>query len=381
MDPKVLFVDDDESNLVVCEVAMADHFPVLTALDGQTALELMDRHEVGVIIADQRMPGMSGVELLERVSEAHPDAVRLILTAYSDLPTAVDAINRGKVRRYLRKPCEITELRSEILDSMGLYKLRRQLGMAQRKLIDSERVCALGIVAASLAQELRQPIEWAMGNVSYAQRELQSVAAELAQGRTVPTLVARQLRDLGESLSEATAGVQRLFDIVQGIELPGSSRQTQREVVDLAEVIRLTIRLVRGELRRCASLRFDVDSDIRVVGLGTKLSQVVLNLLLNALQALDGCPRDRNVITVRLKQDADAVRLEVADSGPGILVEPVDKVFEPFFTTKPSHATGLGLAISRQIALEHEGRLEARNAPEGGAVFTLTLPHSTQRSR
>ena len=381
MDPKVLFVDDDESNLVVCEVAMADHFPVLTALDGQTALELMDRHEVGVIVADQRMPGMSGVELLERVSEAHPDAVRLILTAYSDLPTAVDAINRGKVRRYLRKPCEITELRSEILDSMGLYKLRRQLGMAQRKLIDSERVCALGIVAASLAQELRQPIEWAMGNVSYAQRELQSVAAELAQGRTVPTLVARQLRDLGESLSEATAGVQRLFDIVQGIELPGSSRQTQREVVDLAEVIRLTIRLVRGELRRCASLRFDVDSDIRVVGLGTKLSQVVLNLLLNALQALDGCPRDRNVITVRLKQDADAVRLEVADSGPGILVEPVDKVFEPFFTTKPSHATGLGLAISRQIALEHEGRLEARNAPEGGAVFTLTLPHSTQRSR
>ena len=193
MDPKVLFVDDDESNLVVCEVAMADHFPVLTALDGQTALELMDRHEVGVIVADQRMPGMSGVELLERVSEAHPDAVRLILTAYSDLPTAVDAINRGKVRRYLRKPCEITELRSEILDSMGLYTLRRQLGMAQRKLIDSERVCALGIVAASLAQELRQPIEWAMGNVSYAQRELQSVAAELAQGRTVPTLVARQL--------------------------------------------------------------------------------------------------------------------------------------------------------------------------------------------
>jgi two-component system NtrC family sensor kinase len=378
MDPSVLFVDDDESNLIVCEAALADQFPVLTAQDGQTALHLMEDHEVGVVVADQRMPQMSGVELLERVSETHPDTVRLILTAYADLPAAVDAINRGKVRRYLRKPCETTELRSEIQDSMALYELRRQLDVAQRRLIDSERVYALGIVAASLANELKHPIEWASGSIAHAEQELQSLASELKQGSFAPTLAARQLRDLGETLSEATAGVQRLLDIVRGIELPSSSRRTEQEVVDLAEVIRLTIRLVRGELKQRASLRFDVDSDVRVVGFSTELSQVVLNLLVNAVQALGGCPRDRSVITVRLKQDAETVRLEVADTGPGILVEPVDKVFEPFFTTKPSQATGLGLAISRRIAVEHGGHLEASNAPEGGAVLTLTLPRGRQ---
>lgn len=374
MKPKVLFVDDDESNLIVCTAAMSDYFPVLTAPDGKTALGVMEEHEVGVIIADQRMPGMSGVELLERVSELHPDTVRLIITAYADLPAAVDAINRGKVRRYLRKPYETTELRSEIQDSMSLYELRRKLEMVQRRLLDSQRVYTLGILAAGIAQELKHPIEWASGSILHARRELANVAVELERHGLAPAVAARQLRDLGETLEEATTGIQRLFDTVRGIELPSGTLQTEREVVDLAEVIRLTIRLVRGELKQCASLRFDVDSDIRVMGIGTKLSQIVLNLLLNAMQALEGCPRDRNVITVTLKQDRETVRLQVADNGPGIEVEPVDRVFESFFTAKPTHGSGLGLAISRRIATEHGGRLEARNLAEGGAVFALHLP-------
>ena len=116
MTAKVLFVDDDEANLVVCEAACGEEFPVLLASSAAQALECMKKEEVGVIVADQRMPGTTGVELLERVREEYPDTVRMLLTAFSDIQAAIQAINRGRVRRYLRKTWEPGELKAEIAD-------------------------------------------------------------------------------------------------------------------------------------------------------------------------------------------------------------------------------------------------------------------------
>jgi response regulator RpfG family c-di-GMP phosphodiesterase len=121
MNPKVLFVDDDESNLLVCEAVCGDDFDVLTAQSGAVALELMRLHEVGVVVSDQRMPSMSGVELLERVRSEFPDTVRVLVTAYSDVHAAIDAINRGRVRRYLKKPWEAEELKAEVADALERY--------------------------------------------------------------------------------------------------------------------------------------------------------------------------------------------------------------------------------------------------------------------
>src|SRR5690349_6234363 len=114
MSAKVLFVDDDEANLAVSEAACGDFFEVLTASTAEAALACMRAEEVGVVIADQRMPGVTGLELLERVSVEFPDTVRILITAYGDIQAAVEAINRGRVRRYLRKPWEPDELRAEL---------------------------------------------------------------------------------------------------------------------------------------------------------------------------------------------------------------------------------------------------------------------------
>src|SRR5206468_5843155 len=106
----VLFVDDDEDNLKVWEAACSEDFKVLTASSAEQALTLLRENEVGVILADQRMPGTTGVELLARVRTGFPETIRMLISAYSDLGTAMDAINRGNVRRYLRKPCDVQEL-------------------------------------------------------------------------------------------------------------------------------------------------------------------------------------------------------------------------------------------------------------------------------
>ena len=116
---KILYVDDDSENLVVFEALCAGRFDTLTAESGQEALTILGREEIGVLLADQRMPGMTGVELAERASKDYPDVVRILITAYTDLSEAVDAINRGQIRSYLRKPWDQQELLATLKAKMA----------------------------------------------------------------------------------------------------------------------------------------------------------------------------------------------------------------------------------------------------------------------
>ncbi|HYQ16580.1 MAG TPA: ATP-binding protein [Polyangiaceae bacterium] len=370
MSVKILFVDDDEANLVVCEAACADTFEVLTASSAEAALEHMHREEVGVIVADQRMPGTSGVELLERVRLEYPDTVRLLITAYTDVQAAVAAINRGRVRRYLRKPWEPDELRAELTDALDVYSMTRKLSAMEVRLRETERVYALGVVAASIAHEMKNPMMWVTNSLSFAQRELRRIAEHSATGS-----VKQQIEEIEASLTDTRTGVDRVVDIVRGIEMPTRSDSGALRPTDFAEVLRLSLRLVSGELMRCASLELDVTCAPKVKASPTKLGQVVLNLIVNAMQAISARPRAQNVISVRLRvEDAWAV-LQVADNGPGIADADIDRIFDPFFTSKVGVGTGLGLAISRRIVEEIEGSLIAgRDERLGGASFIVRLP-------
>jgi two-component system NtrC family sensor kinase len=366
---KVLFVDDDQSNLLVCQAACEDEFPVLTANSAELALELLSKHEVGAIIADQRMPGISGVTLLQRVRAEYPDTVRLLITAYSEIRAAIDAINCGHVRRYLKKPWLPEELRNEVRDALSAYRLKRERDALDIRLRETERVYALGVVAASIGHELKTPIGWITNNLSYLQRELQRLRAPLD-----PERMTALLQEVDASLSDTRAGVERLLEIVHGIESASRMGAGDAGVVDLSEVLRLSVRLVSTELRRGSALEIHVLGTPKVWGSSTKLGQVMLNLLVNAIQVVSDRPRAENAISVRLYQDETNALFQVADNGPGVAAGSEDEIFDPFVTTK-SFGCGLGLAISRRIVGESGGELRvARDAELGGACFTLTLP-------
>jgi two-component system, NtrC family, sensor kinase len=370
MSVKVLFVDDDEANLIVCEAACAGDFEVLTAVSAEAAMAHMRREEVGVIVADQRMPGTSGIELLERVRIEYPDTVRLLITAYSDVQAAVAAINRGRVRRYLRKPWEPDELRAELGDALDVYSMSRKLSALEVRLRETERVYALGVVAASIAHEMKNPMTWVTNSLSFAQKELRRLAEQANAGS-----IKQQVEEIEASLTDTRTGVDRVVDIIKGIEMPTRSDSGALRPTDFAEVLRLSLRLVSGELMRCASLELDVTCAPKVRSSPTKLGQVVLNLIVNAMQAISGRPRSENVISVRLRIEDAWVVLEVADNGPGIPDEDIDRIFDPFFTSKAGVGTGLGLAISRRIVEEIDGSLVAgRDDRLGGASFIVRLP-------
>jgi len=368
----VLFVDDEPENLAVFEAACADRFPVLTASSAAKGLELMRNHEVGVLLADQRMPGMTGLELLEQVQAQFPQTVRMLVTAYSDLNTAIDAINRGRVRRYLRKPWDHDELHATLAEALDLYQMAAKVSTLERRLVETERVYSLGVIAAGLARELKNLVGAMNANVVRAREIVRSVATTTRADTRGASVVRAQLFDADEELAEALVGLGRILDVVRGIELP--TREGAEETADLTEVLRLTMRLVQTELRSSASLELDVKPVPPVAGSTAKLGQVVLNLLVNALQAMAWEPRSKKMLSIRLVPEDGWVRFEVADSGPGIPPDLLPHVFDPFSPAGRDRGTGLGLAISKTIVEEIGGHIEAENRPTGGALFRIRLP-------
>jgi signal transduction histidine kinase len=178
-----------------------------------------------------------------------------------------------------------------------------------------------------------------------------------------------------ELLSDATEGAQRIRDLVR--ELLSLSRTGERTTskLSISDVLEQTLRLVARSLASRAELVRDFQATREIEGDRTRLGQVFLNLLQNAIDACASAPGAAHRIVVRTRDSADGVRIEIEDTGPGVSGELAARIFAPFFTTKSQSAgTGLGLYISRRIVAEHDGSLELLQSPGRGAVFRVELP-------
>lgn len=121
----VLYVDDEQHNLISFKATFRLKFNIITCISGDEALKALKEHEVEVIITDQRMPEMTGVEFLETVLEIHPEPMRILLTGYTDINAVIDAINKGKIYKYLTKPWDAKELEETIESAYHIYEQRK----------------------------------------------------------------------------------------------------------------------------------------------------------------------------------------------------------------------------------------------------------------
>jgi two-component system, NtrC family, sensor kinase len=370
----VLYVDDDASNRIVLEEACSGEFHVRTVSSGVEALEILRHHEVAVLLADQRMPGMTGVELLAAAREQFPSTVRILITAYSDLSEAINAINRAEIRSYLRKPWQPAELKAVLREALETYTTRRRVRALEQRLLETERVYALGIAAAGLGHELRNPLTALGGALEMGLLRTERVSEALARlGAGEPDLSAAG--HLVDNLQTAQRMAGQIADVARSIEF-GHRRDDGQRSADVGEVVDLSIKCLSGELRRRAHLVVEVASGAQVGCAPSRLGQVVLNLLVNALQSLPDRPRGLNRVAVRLRTDNGRAVLEVEDNGEGIPAEVQEHIFDPFFTTKEGTGSGLGLAISRQIVADAGGEIDVDSAPGRGTRFTVVLPCS-----
>ncbi len=233
----------------------------------------------------------------------------------------------------------------------------------QAKLVAAERVAAVGTLAAGVGHEINHPLAYLVLN-------LEAAARHLSDGGLPGT------RDALGGVRGALEGAERIRLIVRDLQVFSRQSEQDRGLVDLNVLVPPAVRIVSHALRHRARVVEEFGTVPRVMGNEARLGQVLLNLLVNAMQAIaEGSPA-LNEVRVRTSMDASGrARVDVVDTGAGIPAHVLPRIFEPFFTTKPTgEGTGLGLSICQQIVRSHGGELEVRSEPGRGSVFSMLLP-------
>ena len=252
-----------------------------------------------------------------------------------------------------------------VVDRTERYELLRN----RQQLAHLTRVSTLGELAGSLAHELNQPLTAILSNAQAAQRFLATEPVNLAEVREI-------LHDLVEDNHRASEVIQKIRALVKKGELEAAP-------LSIASVIRDVALLVHSDaIVRGIRVRVVVTPELPPVhGDKVQLQQVVLNLLLNAFDALESCPAlDREVAIEVIPEGGDLIRVAVRDGGTGLAGNTLDKLFLPFVTSKRD-GLGLGLSISRSIVEMHGGRIWAQNNEDRGATFYFTLPTGARAER
>jgi PAS domain S-box-containing protein len=339
------------------------------------AIEVIDPETLRLIDINGRACtdlGYSREELLSMsVYDIDPNAESLRAKVTDELRSSGSAIFESVRRRKDGStfPVEVSIKRvhldriyrvAVVRDIAARKRTEEALHEAQDKLAQVTRIQAMGELAAAIAHEVNQPLTAIVTNANFSLRHLKGSSPNLDELRAAIT-------EIVNDGTRASAVISR----IRGLLTKGTPRRSN---LDINEIIQQVITLLRNELtRNRVNLRTELAPNLsRVEGDPVELQQVLINLIINALEAMRLATKQPRKLLIRSAENQDAVLVQVQDSGPGIEPELAGRIFEPFFTTKPE-GTGMGLAISRSIVESHGGELSLVTDSRG-ALFQFVLP-------
>jgi signal transduction histidine kinase len=237
----------------------------------------------------------------------------------------------------------------------------------QDQMLFSERLATIGQLAASISHEINNPLAYLISNLHFSQEEIR---------RTQGNLSATECQNVQEALAEACDGAERVRLIVQDLKLMLHQGSIERGSTDLAAAVRSAMKMAAHEIRHRARLVEQLDGIPPVHGNSARLSQVFLNLLLNAAQAIPpGNVAQNEIKIVARVSGPEHVVVTVSDTGSGISPEHIKRIFDPFFTTKPQgKGSGLGLSVCHSIITAHGGEISVESQAGRGTTFQIVLP-------
>ena len=341
----LLVVDDEVDMRQFLVSALAEEYRVLQASTGPMGLDIALNKRPDLILLDMMLPGMDGLSICRRLrAESHTRDLKILLvTARSDEGTKLEALERG-VDDFLTKPFSLIEVKTRIRHHLKEATLQRdlrernvelqntldRLQSTEAQLIQSEKMNALGSLAAGLLHEINNPLNYTITAVQLLQDALDHE----------PTFD----DDARETIQDIDQGMKRIRDIVTDLRAFAYPQEGQkREPFEVADALEIAMRFT-AHLRNGIQIESDLESSCPVIGSKSQFSQVLVNILVNALHAVEQVTDRREPqIQVRCLREGAHLVMRIRDNGVGIDPESLSRIFDPFFTTRQV-GQGMGLA-------------------------------------
>ena len=406
---KILIIDDEQDVREVMVLSLEDAgYQTICAPDGAAGLKALTRHSPQILITDIKMPGMSGLTVLEKAKQIRPETQVIITTGFADIKKAVTALQHD-ASDFITKPVDDATLHMALKRAMQRYRDRQELAdytrlleqtvLNQEKILHQEKMMSLGRLAASMVHEINNPLS---GILNYIR-----LMIRLADK---PDWDTSQKKRFSSYLAVIEKETQRCSDLVSGLLQFSRKSQLTSVPVDICDLIDYSLLLCSHKLA-LSNISLEKSCDAmtpKVLGDFNQLQQCLINLIFNAMDALDavggiadmpgpaagntaaeadGFPGTRpgSETSVRtagriqvegyFDRAEELVHIRVADTGTGIAAADLPYIFEPFFTTKKDgHGVGLGLSTVYGIIEHHKGTITVESEPGQGTCFTIKLP-------
>jgi two-component system, NtrC family, sensor kinase len=273
------------------------------------------------------------------------------------------------------------ELDGEVTSRREVENAYEALKRTQAQLVHAGKLAAIGEISSGVAHEINNPAGWVLLSLAVAEREVKAARSAVSSLNFTPDELRALLGKADSALADAREGMERISMVAGDLRTFARMDGERLEALDLNEVVRVSCRIAGPAYRSRARLQLDLAHLPAVTGNRGRLGQVVMNLVVNAAQAVPENDAERQQIEVSTRISEGRALLCVEDSGLGIALELRERVFEPFFTTKPSHVgTGLGLSLVREIVRAHAGEVRIGESRLGGARIEVALPLSADEN-
>jgi signal transduction histidine kinase len=379
--PRVLIADDEPDMLRYLKSQLSLNFQVIEAVDGRQAIEKAGQFLPDVIVCDMMMPEKSGLEVCREIRDrTHTKSTPiLMLTARADEETKLTALAAG-ANDFITKPFSTTELRVRLKNLVDTFHLQQklvrqnqlleatieQLKETEVQLVHSEKLASLGRMSAGIIHEINNPLNYAKTGLYVLRNSIESPSTDEKETSL-------------EVLQDIQEGIDRIDRIVSDLRIFTHPNVTQIERIQIAELVTSALRLLSHELHNKVTVENEISIDQTIWANRNQITQVLVNLLQNAIFAVEKktCVEKPPTIWLRAFQDYEHSLLIIRDNGEGIPPENIPKIFDPFFTSKDvGEGMGLGLSICYRIMQQHGGSIEVRSERGVYSEFTLRFPRA-----
>lgn len=380
--PLVLYVDDERANRIVFEQSLKSDFLIKTADGAKAALDVLATEEVAVLVTDIRMPEVDGLELLRIAKDKYPTTLRMVITAFSDVDPILRAINEGLVARYIVKPWHREELIQVLRWATELWSFGKDSAELLRRLLETERLASLGGLAALYVHDLKTPIMVVNNTLDELRAVAESVPALHAAIEQAPIderVKARLLQkvdDTPELVQDAKQASELIGGMVKGLtEYIRNEKPSEPPIIDPVPIIDFTLNMFqRVTVHVAAQIGYRGAKHLPRVRISpVDLTQVLVNLVNNATQAVAARGEPNRHVALEARTQGDMLELQVRDDGVGMPPEVLKRVGTPWFSTR-SEGTGLGIANCQRLIGRAGGRMRIESEPGVGTTVTILLP-------